>query len=53
MAPGDQQRMDTPHGAILAGSTHLVVGRQITTANDPVEALDQIEEEIAHALATA
>ena len=43
----DQKRVDTPAGAIVSGSTHLVVGRQITQATDPVEALRQIEAEIS------
>lgn len=45
----DQRRVDTPERAIASGSTHLVVGRQITQAANPVEALRQIEEEIASA----
>ncbi len=43
----DQKRVDTPAGAIISGSTHLVIGRQITKASDPVEALRLIEEEIS------
>ncbi|MFW5853411.1 MAG: orotidine-5'-phosphate decarboxylase [Patescibacteria group bacterium] len=46
-ATDDQKRVDTPAGAIASGSTHLVVGRQITQATDPVDALCQIEEEIS------
>lgn len=46
-ATGDQKRVDTPAEAIASGSTHLVVGRQITQAADPVEALYRIEEEIS------
>ena len=42
----DQRRVCTPAEAIASGSTHIVVGRQITQAKDPVEALQQIEEEI-------
>lgn len=45
----DQKRVDTPAGAIASGSTYLVVGRQITQATDPEEALRQIEEELASA----
>jgi orotidine-5'-phosphate decarboxylase len=46
---GDQQRVDTPLNAVKAGATHLVVGRQITQAKDPVEALDALEAELAEA----
>ncbi len=44
---GDQQRTGTPAGAVAAGAARLVVGRQITEAEDPVAALDQIEAELA------
>jgi len=30
----DQNRIDTPDGAIKNGSTHLVIGRPITEAAD-------------------
>lgn len=46
-AVDDQKRVDTPARAIASGSTHLVIGRQITQASNPVEALHQIEEEIS------
>jgi len=45
-ASGDQQRVDTPIAAIKAGADYLVVGRQLTNAEDPIEALDKLEEEI-------
>lgn len=51
-ATDDQKRVDTPAGAITSGSTHLVIGRQITQAVDPVGALRQIEEEISPTAAT-
>lgn len=47
---GDQKRVDTPTAAIKAGATHLVIGRAITEAPDPVVALAHIEEEIDEAL---
>lgn len=43
---GDQKRIMTPAEAISAGSTHLVIGRPITQAEVPVEALRRIEQEI-------
>ena len=33
---GDQQRVGTPKGAMQAGATHLVIGRQILESSDPV-----------------
>lgn len=50
-ATDDQKRVDTPTGAITSGATRLVIGRQITQATDPVEALRQIELEISYATA--
>jgi len=43
---GDQKRIMTPGMAIQAGSTHLVIGRPITQAEEPVVALERIEQEI-------
>ena len=47
---GDQKRVMTPAMAIEAGATHLVVGRPITKAPDPVAAANAITDEIAGAL---
>jgi orotidine-5'-phosphate decarboxylase len=44
---GDQQRVMTPAQAITAGSDYLVIGRPITQADNPLEALQAIHEEIA------
>jgi orotidine-5'-phosphate decarboxylase len=41
-AAGDQSRVATPAEAIRAGSSHLVVGRPITGASDPVQAVQRI-----------
>ena len=46
----DQKRVETPAGAIEAGSDFLVIGRPIRTAADPVAAARKIGEEIDLAL---
>ena len=38
----DQKRIATPEEARLAGSTHIVVGRAITAADDPRSAYEII-----------
>ena len=43
----DQQRIMTPAAAIDAGADYLVIGRPITRASDPLDALDRINREIA------
>ena len=43
---GDQSRVATPAAAIAAGASHIVVGRPITQAADPVAALEAIVAEI-------
>jgi orotidine-5'-phosphate decarboxylase len=45
-AVGDQARIATPAEAIAAGSTHIVVGRPITGANDPGRAAREVIAEI-------
>lgn len=42
----DQARTATPKEAILNGADFIVVGRSITKAKDPREAIDRIEREI-------
>ncbi|WP_027859477.1 orotidine-5'-phosphate decarboxylase [Marinobacterium jannaschii] len=44
---GDQKRIVTPSQALHDGSDYLVIGRPITKAESPVEALKSIEAEIA------
>lgn len=48
---GDQSRIMTPAGAIRAGSDYLVVGRPITLADNPLAALQSINQEIERELA--
>ncbi len=43
----DQSRIVTPADALRQGSSHLVIGRPITQAPDPLAALHAIQEEIA------
>lgn len=47
----DQQRVATPASAIRAGGDHLVIGRPITRAADPAQALAAIAREVADARA--
>ncbi|MEN8214663.1 MAG: orotidine-5'-phosphate decarboxylase [Pseudomonadota bacterium] len=42
----DQRRVMTPRDAIGAGSSYLVIGRPITAADDPLEALQQIADSL-------
>ncbi|KZN43089.1 orotidine-5'-phosphate decarboxylase [Pseudoalteromonas luteoviolacea] len=44
---GDQKRIMTPEKAIAAGSDYLVIGRPITKAEDPAQALRAINLSIA------
>jgi orotidine-5'-phosphate decarboxylase len=48
----DQKRVTTPADAIAAGADHLVVGRPIAKAGDPVAAAEAIVEEMAQALSS-
>ncbi len=43
----DQKRVMTPHQALDAGAHYLVVGRPITAAPDPMEALSAIEKQLS------
>ena len=46
----DQSRVMTPHAALQAGSSYLVIGRPITQAADPLQALLDINQEIEGAV---
>ncbi len=43
---GDQKRIMTPAQAVSAGSNYLVIGRPITQADNPMQALEKIETEL-------
>lgn len=45
-ALGDQSRVATPAQAIARGASHIVVGRPITGADDPVQAFERIVDEL-------
>lgn len=45
-ATGDQKRITTPADAVSAGADYLVIGRPITSADDPVKAAQMIADEI-------
>ncbi|OUN89211.1 orotidine-5'-phosphate decarboxylase [[Collinsella] massiliensis] len=45
-ALGDQSRVATPASAIASGASHLVIGRPITGADDPVAAYEAIVDEL-------
>lgn len=46
-AIGDQSRIATPVDAFANGASHIVIGRPITDADDPVRAFRMIAEELA------
>jgi len=41
-AANDQSRIMTPRAALEAGSSYLVIGRPITQAPDPLQALQKL-----------
>ena len=45
----DQARIVTPAAAIASGADHLVIGRSITHAADPLAALDAIHQSLGAA----
>jgi orotidine-5'-phosphate decarboxylase len=46
----DQSRVMTPQAAVQAGSSYLVIGRPITQASDPLQALLDINQEIGFSI---
>ena len=48
-AAGDQKRIMTPGDAIRTGADYLVIGRPITSAASPTDALESIADEMAAA----
>jgi orotidine-5'-phosphate decarboxylase len=52
-AAGDQKRVATPAEAVAAGADHVVIGREITRANDPRREVARILGDIASATETA
>jgi orotidine-5'-phosphate decarboxylase len=48
-AKGDQKRVATPAEAIASGADYLVIGRQVTRADDPRAACEKILDEISTA----
>ena len=46
----DQRRTATPYEAIKNGADHLVIGRPIRDAKDPIDTVHKIQEEIKEAL---
>jgi len=47
---GDQKRIATPESAIMDGADLMVIGRPISQAKDPVQAIEMIVREIESAL---
>jgi len=48
--PGDQKRILTPRQAVDAGADYLVIGRPITAAADPKNAVERIVDELEHSI---
>ncbi|MSS75453.1 MAG: orotidine-5'-phosphate decarboxylase [Methyloglobulus sp.] len=48
----DQKRIATARNAIINGANHVVIGRPIRTAEDPVSTIKKLQDEIAEGLAS-
>jgi orotidine-5'-phosphate decarboxylase len=48
----DQKRIVTAGSAIAAGADHVVVGRPISTASDPIAVIEVMQNQIRTALVT-
>jgi orotidine-5'-phosphate decarboxylase len=48
-AANDQSRIMTPRAALESGASYLVIGRPITQAPDPLQALQEISQDIGDA----
>ncbi len=46
VAANDQSRIMTPRAALESGASYLVIGRPITQASDPLQALQEISQDI-------
>ncbi len=49
-AAGDQRRVVTPAEAVRLGAHYLVIGRPITAAAEPLQAIEAVERELAGAV---
>jgi orotidine-5'-phosphate decarboxylase len=47
----DQKRIATARNAIISGADHVVIGRPIRTASDPISTIKKLQDEIAEGLA--
>lgn len=47
----DQKRIATARNAIISGANHVVIGRPIRTATDPISTIKKLQDEIAEGLA--
>lgn len=47
VALNDQKRVDTPRGALLSGADQIVVGRQVTEAENSLDAFDSLLAELS------
>ncbi|MEU9116568.1 orotidine-5'-phosphate decarboxylase [Streptomyces sp. NPDC048483] len=52
-SPGDHARPGTPHAAVASGASHIVLGRTITRAADPVAAMQLVRADLGRACRTS